>query len=223
MSRASATKLLKTVACCIWIVFITSAIAKIAHAGPNQHGVIFLHRNEAIVTTNDEARYCGQSDLTECASAVTRCDGDAQVVLHALAAFPQETDPQVAGLLFGIQYDEELLAVSTSGNCGDDGYPVEGWPHSGSGAIIMFDTVREERLFEFYWITVYALTYDASSFGLGEVTTQGAYFLGPPPIDELDPIEDFGRMGFGMPGYLPCPGPVPSAEASWGQIKASFR
>ena len=54
--------------------------------------------------------------------------------------------------------------------------------------------------------------------------TGGGWFADDAVPANLDPIADYGRMGFNSnPGYLPCPdGPTPAVESSWGAVKNRY-
>ena len=202
-----------------------SAMASAALAGPNAGGVILLHVDDALVYTDDHGSYCSDFGLVECGDASARTDQTEPTVVFALAAFPHESTPQVLGLTFGIAFDPNDLEVVDFGHCADrEGNTTPNWPGPGEGTALSWDEAQTDRLLKFYWFAVYWTARHPSSLRLQPHPTQDGMFLGPGPTDPLDPIADYGELGFGTDGYLPCPdGPVPTQQATWGGLKNHFR
>lgn len=208
---------------------IASAVCAImpvvALAGPNAGGVILLHVNESLVYTDDDVSYCDASGLAICEEADIRTESLEPMVVSALAAFPGDNMPEVLGLSFGIDFESSNLEVVSFGHCADgEGATTPGWPGPGEGTAVQWQQVQTDQLLEFYWFAVDRSGDEPSILYLRPHPVIGGQFLGPPPTDPLDPIVDYGALGFGTDGYLPCPdGPVPVEELSWGTVKAEFR
>jgi hypothetical protein len=192
--------------------------------GPNAGGVLVLHSSGGIIQTNGES-YCGTSGLTECNQARTRVDGDSLWILHALAASPEASHPSVSGVLFGIRYDPGELGLAQLGRCGDDEYDWPGWPGTEGRVTVSWNVPQTDHLFEVYDFVAYTEPGVPTVFSLGPHPTEGGYFLGGGDYWELDEIADYGRLGFGTNGYLPCPEPEPTPvrQESWGMIKMTYR
>ena len=101
-----------------WLAAFGLMVAVSAMAGPNADGVLLLHAERSITYTAD-TDYCGQSTLTDCEEVVATvsADPDSMVVFFTLVAFPAEANPQLKALVFGIEYDEERLALVDHGAC----------------------------------------------------------------------------------------------------------
>ena len=196
-----------------------------AAAGPTEGGTLILHANPDLVYS-PSLEYCGSSGIESCAEALTRvpADPDAYTVFFALAAFPSASSPSLTGVTFGVQYDAQELLVADTGSCGEFEIHTDDWPQPGSGTAMTWFTPQRQHLVELQWFSAYVLSDAASTtFDLSEHPTQGGLF-GSDGHGHLDEIADYGRLGFGADGYLPCPdGPVPTVESSWGSVKGVFR
>jgi hypothetical protein len=129
----------------------------------------------------------------------------------------------MTGVTFGIQYDAQELVVAGTGTCSEFEIHTNDWPLPGSGIGMTWFSPQREHLVELQWFSAYVLSdAAATTFALSEHPTQGGSFGSddPGPVDE---IADYGELGFGTDGYLPCPdGPVPAIESSWGNVKRAF-
>lgn len=196
-----------------------------ATAGPNEGGTLILHANPEIVYS-PSLEYCGASGIGSCEEALTRvpADPDVYTVFFAFAAFPSDGTPSMTGVTFGIQYDAQELIVAGTGTCAQWDLHTEDWPLPGSGTAMTWFSPQRHHLVELQWFSAYVLSdAAATTFALSEHPTQGGSFGSdyPGPVDE---IADYGELGFGTDGYLPCPdGPVPADEGSWGSLKGIFR
>jgi hypothetical protein len=208
----------------IFALFGALTLTTACLAGPNIGGVLILTVNESLsyVSGTD---YCGLSGIGACLDAVTRTDRNDVRVFHVLAAFPETTEPDVACVAFGITYDSSITIID-HGSCGPHEWPQPGWPASGSGLAVSWDPpFQTVRLFEVCWFAGYV---DGGSSGVFQAGPHpnpdiGGIFVGGGPIGDFDPIADYGRLGFGTAGYLPCPDATPVNLESWGGIKAKFR
>jgi hypothetical protein len=152
-------------------------------------------------------------------------DSEGNVLFFAMAAFPSSANPDLAGVTFGILYDADRILVTATGHCGTDELNTPDWPLPGSGTAVVWNPPLPDYLVEMRWFAGYAISGDVpSTFELTVHPTQGGNFVGGGVTQPIDTIADYGRLGFGMDGYLPCPdGPVPSLEKSWGSLKSIFR
>lgn len=214
----------------VWLPFVAAAcsgFANVTLAGPHEGGTIILHANPAIPYTLELPEYCGQSGLSSCASATTEVPADPSIttVFYAFAAFPAQSEPELIGVLFGIQYDPDRLTLVDTGHCGQYEEHTSDWPLSSSGTAIGWDLAQPDHLIELHWFAAYAESGELpSTFELVEHPEQGGWFIGDWPHTPMDPVANYGTLGFGMDGYLACPdGPVPTEERSWGSVKAEFR
>lgn len=197
-----------------------------AFAGRHAGGTLILHAEPSIVFTDGES-YCGSGNLTACSEAHTSVPADPNqtMIFSCFAAFPAEADPLLVGVTFGIQYAGDGFTLVGSGGCGDLETPGENWPSSDSGTAIAWATAQTEHLVEVYWFAGYATASDRPTEVLLRThPLQGGAFTEDGPAGDVDEIADYGKLGFGMGGFLPCPdGPVPADERSWGSLKAVFR
>ncbi|MEZ4651105.1 MAG: T9SS type A sorting domain-containing protein [Candidatus Eisenbacteria bacterium] len=178
----------------------------VSEIGPNNGGTLILHSNETLVYTS-EGSYCGQAGIESCEDANVDRDGSYQTILTVLAAFPQT--PSLAGVSFGVSYEDPTITIVEHGPCGDTEVPTSSWPESGWGTSVYWDTPQTDPLVEVYWMvahhepdilaTEFQLTRHRQ--GLGGYFEDGSV----PPV--RDPIRDFGTFGFGLhpTGDLPCP------------------
>lgn len=181
-----------------------------ALAGPNAFGVLLLHANEAL-TWSVGNTYCGQSALMDCAEADVRVDtGDATIV-YALAAFPPDASPRLAGLTFGINYDVTHLTIAEWGVCGDFSLPTgdfpplwSAWPLPNSGISITWEEAQTTHVTEVAWFVAYAYTESPNQLRIGEHPTAGASFGDDTVPTIIDRPADFGALGFHTAGYNPC-------------------
>lgn len=204
-------------------VWVALAFASPAEAGPHADGVMVLHRNPNVVFSAGLA-YCGESGLASCNDAVTRADVSSTVVLHALAAFPSENSPRLAGVCYGIQYDVAQIAILEWGHCGGFELHTQDWPGSGEGSCVTWEEAQTGHLTEIAWFAAYSLEGNPSQLALQDHPTGGGNFADDAVPSNIDPIADYGAFGFYVDGILPCPDvPVPAEERSWGGVKAGFR
>jgi hypothetical protein len=176
-----------------------------ALAGPNAGGVLILHASPP-----DSTATCDTGGLAACSLAVVSVPADSgQVILfHALAAFPDSSSPRLKGLIFGIRYDPVKFGLVGWGNCANDEWASPQWPGTGTGNSVVWDSPQTARLVPVYWFEGYA--YSTSDSTLFELTANpdsvlGGVFLDDSVPSNQDPIADYGKLGFGMAGYLPCP------------------
>ena len=202
-----------------WVLLALLALPSASPAGPNAGGALVLHCDPQVVYSAG-LDYCGSAIPADCRALQSRVDGKGTYVLTVLAAFPPESQPCLIALVFGIEYDP-TIEILGYGHCGDRDLTDDGWPASGTGVAIAWNENRYEHLVEVCWLAAYDNHGEPALLQIGAHPTQGGYFVEDcTPIQELDPIEDYGRFGFNTEGYLPCPGsPTPTVDRSWGVLK----
>jgi hypothetical protein len=217
----------------IWAVILAAAAWTPARGddGPNTGGFLILHYNPALKFTLDTG-YDGRSGLADCEAAVTTVGpsthpGDeAGAVLFVLAAFPAPVSPRVQTVAFGLDHTLAPDQIAAWGPADPDSalWSTSGaWPSSGSGFQVQWQRPIQARLFEVCWFGVDTGTAGETAWldlthhplGLDDLEDDGA----PPRANQF---EDFGRVGFGMPGRNPC-APVPVLSTTWGRIKIEVR
>ena len=185
--------------------------ASIARAGSNAGGTLILHANRSIAYTSDSKAYAGRSDLAACSLAVVTAPANPSIptLFYAMAAFPPASSPRLMGITFGIRYDYTRFALLGEGPCGDVEIHGRGWPKTGTGTSVAWKKPRTSSLTEVYWFAGYTYTLnDTTQFAVTPHPEQGPEgdFGDDALPSRLDPIAGYGKLGFGMPGYLPCPG-----------------
>jgi hypothetical protein len=184
------------------LVVFVFPLASTAKAGPNAGGVIVLHRNEDIIYTSDVTNYCGMSDVPDCLNAETRADVDDIVVLHALAAF--HPGSRLAGVCFGVQYDETRAAIVDWGMCGDFELHTQDWPSSDDGLCIVWFEAQTDPLVELCWFAAHSVDGSATLVSLIGHPNGGGHFADDDIPANLDEIAGYGTFGFYMDGSVPC-------------------
>ncbi len=176
-------------------------------AGPNAGGVLFL---DADTTAVADSSYCGAVPLAACSLSVVTLPmwNPTTTAFHVWAVFPPASSPRLMGLTFGISYDPAKFVLSSWGKCGDFELAGPGWPGSGSGTSMLWNTAQTSNMVEAYWFQGYAYSYtagDSTSLALVPHPDQGGYFADDGKPSALDPIAAYGAIGFGTVGKLPCP------------------
>ncbi|MEZ4649923.1 MAG: hypothetical protein R3E97_14260 [Candidatus Eisenbacteria bacterium] len=183
--------------------------ANVASAGPNAGGTLIVHGDPSVVYTVDIDNYCGFAPLAGgCESALTNYPADETFVWWVKAAFPEGAAPRLAGVVFGVNYDEAAITVLGFGPCGDFELADGSWPAPGSGTAITFQNAQTSQLVDLYWFAGYNYSYYGAdvSFDLIANPSQGAKFADDSVPSILDDIAGLGMLGFGNnPGSLPCP------------------
>jgi hypothetical protein len=182
-----------------------------ALAGPNAGGTLVLALSEGTVYTTDVPSYCGSTTASSCDDVVATSNvTDDNSVLNVLAAFPPPGG-RLAGITWGILYDEANVFLNAFGSCGDFEIADPDWPADGSGTAVTWGTAETGQLIEVYWFAGYG--YAGFSLALAPHPTQGGNFADDSIPAESDPIAGFGRFGWGIPGSTPCPSTQPQTEA----------
>ncbi|MCC7144126.1 MAG: S8 family peptidase [Candidatus Eisenbacteria bacterium] len=185
--------------------FALIACAWQAQAGSNEHGSLVLHANPQVHYTTDTSSYCGQSGVADCAQIVTGVPlSSTNRVIFALAAFPQSVSPSVAGVSFGLSYDDALVVMSAHGTCADFELTTGDWPNPGSGTALVWNQPQVDSLIEIYWFAAYCYA-EPATLALSAHPTQFTAFATNDVPAVLDEVEAFGEFAFGGEGSAPCP------------------
>lgn len=181
-----------------------AALASVATAGPNQGGTLVLAEATGYDRTFDQETFCPYAPET-CFESVSRHDGYDIVPMVLCAAFPEGSSPRLAGLTFGVDYDDSEVFLTAWGSCGDFELPTAGFPAPGEGTAVTFDETRTDLFTPTYWFTAYNYYGNPQTFDIIPHPVQGANFGDDTVLPELDPIADLGSYGFSTDGYTPCP------------------
>lgn len=189
----------------LWIVMCCATLPVAALAGPHAGGVLVLHAVEALIYTDDGSDYCGMTELPDCTAFDAEIVGTEPTVFFVLAQFP--IAPELRGVTFGIFYDPSAITLLDWGNCGDFELPDQTWPDPGTGIAVTWSIKQESNPVEVYWFAAYGDETMPGSFDLVSHADQGGAFGDGSIPSVIDPIADYGRMGFNTPGYAPCAEP----------------
>ena len=194
-----------------------------AHAGPNAGGTLIIHATSEIEWTDDIPSLCGLAEIPDgdCANAIINLAGGSTLpsVWWIVAAFPDGSSPRLAGVTFGVDYDDTAITLVSYESCGGFELHDEDWPAPGAGTAVTWATAQTDQL-----VTVYAFAgyeyYGADvAFCVGQPSQRNANFADDSIPSLLDPVVDFGCLGFnGDPGYLACPGALPIGACCFGHI-----
>jgi hypothetical protein len=184
--------------------------ASLVAAGPNAGGTLILHADPSLVYTDGTQSWCGRTTLTACSLAVTSVpwQNGTPNVFHVLAAFPPESEPRLKGLTFGVDYDSTKFVLMSQGNCADFEIADPRWPRPHSGTGQSWTTAQTGPLTEVYWFVGYAYseqTPDSTALALIPHPVQGGAFVDDAAPGVVDPISQYGRLGFGQSSFPPCP------------------
>jgi len=120
------------------------------------------------------------------------------------ALFHPLSSPRLMGITWGIDYDADNIFLTGWDRCGDFELGDTEWPAPGFGTTVTWNTLQTGHAVPVYWFAAY--TYGAAgTLDLAPNPTQGGWFGDDTVPAVLDPIADFGRLGFQTVGYTPCP------------------
>jgi len=186
-------------------------VGTMALAGPNQFGTIFAHDSGLGMTaTNGNLPICPQGVIpAHCTEADAEIDGAVignEGVFKVYAAFIEGSSPRLMGITWGVTYDNSNIVIPAGlfGNCGDFELNDTGWPGSGLGSSVTWNTVQTGYIVPVYWFAAYNYI-GPGVFMLGPNPGQGGMFGDDTIPAQLDAIAGYGTIGFDMPGVPACP------------------
>ena len=185
------------------LVLATTLCPQKTEAGENAGGVLLLHAEPTGPASWDE--YCGRSGLSDPSEATTEVETLTPHVVWVLAAFPAANTPDMAGLTFGLEYDDALVDIMDWRTCAIFHVATPGWPAPYTGVSLIFDQSKRESMNEVAWFVAYAYDSSPSLLKVGPNPAQSGVFVDTsvPPI--LDPIADYGSLGFFTQGSTVFP------------------
>lgn len=186
------------------IALVSLGMACTADAGPNEDGVIILHA--VPYQSRDFPPLCEGFDLVNCEEATVNVPGGEFWKWWVVGAFPAGSGPRLSGVSFGIEYDASTVLLLDYGSCADFELPTSDWPATGSGTAVTWLSPQTDPLIEIYAFAGYEYYGLDAQFCLVPHPTQGGNFADDSVPSIIDPIADYGCLGFNLnPGYLPCP------------------
>ena len=226
-------------------------MASAAMAGPNAGGVLWVHDIGPIYSDSDPVLPPVSPPPADCASVDNQMPvvvsplpgGESGRFWKVYAAFPTGSTPRLKSVSWKTQFDENVSApysyvtVTFGGVPDADGAGTDFWigaagfPTASGGEVGQsFPTgPRTTTVVELFWFFGWGYSAGAS-YGFPAWCTvpysdpTHRFFVDDATPPNADPIMGYGCLGFGVPGYTPCPNaPVPTERASWGQIKRSYR
>jgi hypothetical protein len=185
-----------------------------AWAGPHAGGILVAHNPALWESATDGAvSICDQGSAPSGYGGIwARVNGATAsnpAIWKVYCVFPSAASPRLAGLTFGLSYDEDKISLPRWGNCAGFELPDPAWPASGTGNSLLWDTPATGTIVQAYWFTGYADS--PATADLGPNPTQGGTFADDGNPAELDPIAGYGEMGFDMDGAVPPLGGGPGA------------
>jgi hypothetical protein len=170
---------------------------------PNRGGFLIPHANLQLSYPNPGG-YCGNSGITSCAQAVNTVTGEDPVVFYVLAAFPDSSAPRVKTVSFGVEFDDNTVGLMEWGHCGAWEMPTAGWPYSGQGVTVFWDSPQTSRLQEVYWFAAYSYEAAERVFRLVPHPQEGASFWDDQVPPHRDTAVCLGALGFNTAGSACC-------------------
>jgi hypothetical protein len=176
--------------------------------GPNARGTMIVHDAGLLLSaTNSSSSVCSQGVVpAHCWEADAQLEGTAPgnpAIFKVYAAFPEQSNPRLSGLTWGVSYADSALVLNAQGLCADFEWNDQTWPAPGSGSSVAWNQPQTAKLVPIYWFAGY--TYGAATtFSLVPNPEQGGFFTSDavPPV--FDRIAAYGSLGFGMPGVVEC-------------------
>jgi hypothetical protein len=189
-----------------WPFLVVAALLPLFHespaqAGPNAGGVLIVH-DVGITATGCPT----DVPAPDCAGVDDRIDDyTARACWRVYAAFPDGSSPRLKGLTWGVTMTRSIHVESAQLPDPSQDFQITdgGWPNtSGCGVGQSFGTTQTDQVICCYWFTGYAE-------GPGQWSTtphpvQASLFVDDASPPAVDPITDYGRLGFGLAGYTPC-------------------
>jgi hypothetical protein len=189
-----------------------ACVSGLAFAGPNVGGTLVVHDASLLLSQTDGTiPVCGQGNIpATCDATDPEIDGATAAdpaIFKVYAAFPEGSAPRMMGLTWGVNYDPNVVVLTTWGMCGNFELNDTNWPAPGSGSSVTYDSPQTGLLTTVYWFAAYNYNGVPAQFQLGPNPSQGGVFGDDSVPAILDPIEGYGTLGFDMAGVRACPVP----------------
>jgi len=186
----------------------------VAFAGPNAGGVLVVHNTGLVWSSADTPRPPDTPVPTSCSAIVNTIPAGDLMVWKIYAVFPQASSPRLASTAYGVALNKPAdSGISIQGfglaNTGDfevnDGVL---WPNGGGLGEAFTAGLRTATINDLYWFGGYGYLGsggETPTFCTEKWVAQPAIWVsdGVPALE--DDIAGFGCLGFGGPGYPPCP------------------
>ena len=186
-------------------ILLCACIPGLAQAGPNAGGTLIVHHTPGVLTSTDATDYCDSAVLASCEAAITTVELDVvRRLWTVMAAFHPTSNPRLSGIVFGVDYDPNVVTIDYHAGCGDFQLDTGSWPGPGSGTALTWNSTRTTRLTPVYYFAGYGYA-NPATFSIINHPSQGLSFADDSVPSELDPVAGTGVLGFGMPGSAPCP------------------
>lgn len=119
-----------------------------------------------------------------------------------LFPMPAESMPSLAGVTFGIDYDD-CVALIDWNTCATGEIPSGHWPAPGSGTTVAWGVAQTGRIVDVYWFAGYSYDGNPAFLDLVPHPDYGATFNDG--ASNSDPVAALGTFGFFAPGRSVCP------------------
>lgn len=184
-------------------VALSVLLSGFCSAGPNEGGVLMLHASpEPAMSLH--APNCYVHGVTTCPDLNVTVEGYDVHDAWVLAIFPTDSAPRVTGVTLSWSYPPAILVTSIDG-CGEREFPYEGWPASGTGTTIGWNTAQTSRILEVIGLQAYCYSGEAGQIALAEYHPYPPQFVDDSIPGVVDTAADVGKLGFNTPGYRVCP------------------
>ncbi len=221
----------------ILILGVLCVLASAALAGPNAGGVLWVH-DTGIVPSDVDIPWPPEGDPPgDCAQVDNQLPiDDFNRIWVVYAAFPEGSSPRLKAVSWGTLFPEFASSpysyvLIEPGGCfvpdesgpGTDFYiGTNGFPDASGGEIGQsFPTgPRTTTVVRLFYFTGHGYTENGDMYGYPTWSTAPhsnpayRFFFDDAVPAHQDPIIDYGSLGFGTPGYTPCPAPDPTALAA---------
>ncbi len=207
-----------------------------ALAGPNAGGVLWVHDTNLFFYDEPPLPPISPPPTFPCPGGVdNQMAADLNwKIWKVYAAFPQESSPRLMSVSWGTQFPEPigspysyvqvlpaLCGVPDEDGTGTDVWTgANGFPTASGGEVVQsFPTgPRTTTVVELFYFGGLAYAYGAAyAFPtwctIPHSNPTNRYFLDDADPPNADLIEGYGCLGFGTPGFTPCPGVTDPAGA----------
>lgn len=196
----------RTLVAFLAMVSLLAGSSRGAHAQPDNRGAVLYLTLAPEIVYDDTTSYRGKSALAPPDLAITEAPADGRVkVAFLMLAFPEEAEPEVNLVTFGLQYPSGVRVVRSewTPECLQIG--TWNWPKSRQGLSIAYlqkpDTTD---VVELGWIAFRASAPSRVAAAPHIDARMAGRIVAQTPPDQV-PIAAYGTIGFGMDGSVPRP------------------